>query len=95
MREIQNIFECKSYTPNKNMNRTCMNEKRCHIFYEVYCNEYERKSKGMIEEIEILRSENNVMRKALETIRIILNAKCNIIANAECVGIINEVLDET
>ena len=49
----------------------------------------------MDKEVEILKSENNIMRKALKTIREILNVKCSIVSNAECVGIINEVLDET
>ena len=42
-----------------------------------------------------LATENYNLRKALETIREILNVKCSIIANAECVGIINEVLNES
>lgn len=40
MNIIQNIFKCLFYTPNGNMNKTCMNEKRCCIFYEVTCPDY-------------------------------------------------------
>ena len=36
--------------------------------------------------------EDNKYRKALETIKAILDTKCSIVSNAECVGIINEVL---
>lgn len=45
-RKIQDIYNCIHYTPNGNMNRTCRNDKRCCIFYEVYCNEYEVKNEG-------------------------------------------------
>ena len=43
MRSIQNIYKCIFYTPNGNMNKTCKDEKRCCIFYEVYCREYKEK----------------------------------------------------
>lgn len=43
---IQYIHRCKFYTPNGNMNLTCRNEKRCCIFYEVTCQEYEEKDDG-------------------------------------------------
>lgn len=43
MRKIQNIYKCKYFTPNGNMNKTCRNEKRCCIFYEVNCKEYKEK----------------------------------------------------
>ena len=36
--------------------------------------------------------EDNKYRKALETIKAILDIKCSIVSNAECIGIINEVL---
>lgn len=42
-----------------------------------------------------LATENHNLRKALEAIREILNVKCSIVSNAECVGIINEVLNES
>lgn len=37
---IQNIYKCKHYTPNGNMNKTCDNSKRCCVFYEVNCQSY-------------------------------------------------------
>ena len=42
-RKIQDIFKCKFFTPDGNLNKTCRKEKRCCIFYEVICNEYEEK----------------------------------------------------
>lgn len=40
MISIQSIYKCLYYTPNGNMNKTCMEEKRCCIFYEVTCPDY-------------------------------------------------------
>lgn len=45
--KIQNIFKCVHYTFNGNMNLTCRNSKRCCIFYEVHCNEYEVVDEGI------------------------------------------------
>lgn len=39
----QNIFKCKHYTPNENMNKTCKNEKMCKIYYGEECKKYKEK----------------------------------------------------
>ena len=39
-REIQNIYNCKCYTPDQNLNKTCNKESRCVIYHNEYCNKY-------------------------------------------------------
>lgn len=41
--EVQNIYKCKKYKPNDNLNLTCNNQKRCVIYYDEVCREYEEK----------------------------------------------------
>lgn len=38
--EIQNIYKCKKYKPNDNLNKTCDNKARCKIYYGEVCKEY-------------------------------------------------------
>lgn len=40
-RPIQNIYKCNKYTPNQNLNKTCKNCKRCVLYYDEYCYDYE------------------------------------------------------
>lgn len=40
---IQNIYKCKKYKPNDNLNKTCDNKTRCKVYYDEVCNEYEEK----------------------------------------------------
>ena len=53
MISIQNIYKCLFYTPNDNLNKTCLDNKRCDIYYDVICpyyfevsNEYKKKQRG-------------------------------------------------
>lgn len=41
--KIQNIYKCKKYKPNDNLNKTCDNKTRCKIYYDEECREYEEK----------------------------------------------------
>lgn len=41
--EIQNIYRCKKFKQNDNLNLTCDNQKRCVIYYDEVCREYEEK----------------------------------------------------
>ena len=41
---IQDIYKCGHYTPNENLNKTCDNSKRCCIYYDLACSEYEVKN---------------------------------------------------
>ena len=41
---MQNIYKCKHFKPNENLNKTCTkNKKRCILISEQNCYEYERK----------------------------------------------------
>lgn len=40
MQEIQNIYKCRNYTENTNLNLTCENKNRCVIYYDTYCQKY-------------------------------------------------------
>ena len=39
--KLQNIYKCKKYTKNENLNKTCKNKTRCVIYYDEICKEYE------------------------------------------------------
>lgn len=41
--QIQNIYNCKKYKLNKNLNKTCDNKARCKIYYGEVCREYKEK----------------------------------------------------
>lgn len=41
--QIQNIYKCKYYTNNENMNKTCQNKYMCKIYYEIECFDYKEK----------------------------------------------------
>jgi len=40
MNKIQDIYKCLYFTPNGNLNKTCMGKKRCCVFYEIICPDY-------------------------------------------------------
>ena len=37
---MQNLYRCKHFTNNENMNRTCKNKRMCVIYYGEICKEY-------------------------------------------------------
>lgn len=49
---IQNIYKCKCFTPNENLNKTCDNSKRCCIYYGLVCSEYEVNKNDRYREFE-------------------------------------------
>ena len=59
-----------------------------------YSQRMENQRENYYKEYLRLKQENEKLKKALETIKTILDTKCSIVSNAECVGIINEVLNE-
>lgn len=52
--QIQNIYKCKYYTNNENMNKTCKNKKMCKVYYDEVCEEYR------VEENEILDTDEQM-----------------------------------
>ena len=40
MRRIQDIYKCLYFTPDENLNKTCMDKKRCSIYYDETCPDY-------------------------------------------------------
>lgn len=38
--KIQNIYKCKHFTDNENMNRTCRNKKMCKVYYDEICEDF-------------------------------------------------------
>ena len=41
---MQTLLNCNNYTKNNNLNKTCNNNKRCELYYNNYCKEYEEKT---------------------------------------------------
>ena len=37
---MQKIYDCKFYTPNENLNKTCDDKKRCLLIEESNCYDY-------------------------------------------------------
>ena len=48
---MQNIYDCKLYTPNENLNKTCDNKKRCVLIEENSCYDYAKVDVGFWDKI--------------------------------------------
>lgn len=48
---IQNLFKCKHYTKNENMNKTCKNKTMCKIYYDEVCKEYKEKKDERVDDV--------------------------------------------
>ena len=56
---IQIPYKCVYYSKSENLNKTCDNKARCKIYYDEFCNEYEKKEDEESDVI-ILYSEEDI-----------------------------------